>query len=199
MPVGKQPDLILVCGPNGAGKSTLTRTTSIVKQYPIVDADQIAKDKNLGDVEAGKEAFRQIKKYLENKQSFVRESTLTANFDFKLMTEAKQKGYMVTLVYVALDSKKRSMNRVKSRYFNGGHDIPQEDLLRRYDRSMDNLPKAIKLADKVKILDNSGTKHDLIIEFENGKLVREYSRPKWYQKFLENNPEFDDAQRPRPE
>jgi len=182
MPENKKLDLILVCGPNGAGKSTFTRKTEITKYYPVVDADQIAKENNLGVLAAGKEVARQIKDFLENEQSFVRESTLTSKFDFKLMKEAKQKGYRVTLVYVGLDSKERSMNRVKSRHQKGGHDIPREDILRRYDRSLENLIQAIKLADKVKIIDNSETEHRLVAEFESGKLVREFSSPEWFKK-----------------
>jgi len=178
----KKPDLILVCGPNGAGKSTFTRKTDLTKNYPVLDADQIAKENNLGVLAAGKEVARQIKDFLENEQSFVRESTLTSKFDFKLMKEAKQKGYRVTLVYVGLDSKERSMNRVKSRHQKGGHDIPREDILRRYDRSLANLIPAIKLADKVKIIDNSETEHRLVAEFERGELVREFSSPGWFKK-----------------
>lgn len=41
----------------------------------------------------------------------------------------------------------------------GGHDVPPQDVIRRFSRSLENLPKAVNLADRVTILDNSSGKY----------------------------------------
>ena len=52
--------------------------------------------------------------------------------------------------------------RVASRAARGGHSVPYEDVIRRFVRSLENLPKAIALADKATILDNSTQGYRLI-------------------------------------
>lgn len=180
----KRVHLVMVCGPNGAGKSTFTSNSNTNK--PVVDADKVAKDSGLGPIDAGKKVYSQIKEYLDNKQSFVRESTLTSKFDFKLMEQAKQQGYHVSMVYVGLESVQYSLDRVAHRHALGGHDVPKEDLIRRYSRSMENLPRAIKLADQVTIYDNTGKTRTEVAFFEKGALKNEYSTPNWYLEVKKN-------------
>ena len=48
-----------------------------------------------------------------------------------------------------------ALQRVAARVARGGHDVPAQDVIRRYARSLENLPRAMQLADKVTILDNS--------------------------------------------
>ena len=55
-----------------------------------------------------------------------------------------------------------SFARVASRAARGGHSVPYEDVIRRFARSLENLPKAIALADKATILDNSTQGYRLI-------------------------------------
>lgn len=148
------PRLICVCGPNGAGKSTYTRSVATNENMLVIDPDKLSAD-GLSPIAAGKAAARMAKMFLREGVSFARESTLTSHFDFTLMEEAKQHGYVVELVYITLDSPQRALARVAARVARGGHGVPQEDVLRRYQRSLCNLPKAILLADHVKLLDNS--------------------------------------------
>ena len=149
-----QPRLICICGPNGAGKSTYTRTIATMENLLVIDPDKLA---------AGKAAAKMARLFLENGVSFARESTLTSHFDFTLMSEAKKKGYSIELVYIGLESSDLAWARVASRAARGGHSVPYEDVIRRFTRSLENLPKAIALADKATILDNStvvyGTAH----------------------------------------
>ena len=50
----------------------------------------------------------------------------------------------------------------RERAARGGHSVPYEDVIRRFARSLENLPKAIALADKATILDNSTQGYRLI-------------------------------------
>ena len=182
----KQPKLILICGPNGAGKTTFTQKAALANTAPIVDPDKIAKDRGLDSLAAGRIALDEIKSYLDSKQSFIKESTLTSNSDFNLIKKAKEKGFHVSMVYVGLDSKEMSQDRVNLRHATGGHDIPAEDIARRFDKSVGNLFKAIQTADLVKVYDNSKFQHTSVATFEKGQLAKGFCKerdeqsPKWF-------------------
>ena len=71
------------------------------------------------------------------------------------MGEAKRLGYEVEPVYIRLASPALALERVAARMGRGGHGVPSQDVVRRFSRSLENLSKAVRLADKVTILDNS--------------------------------------------
>ncbi len=148
------PKLLCICGPNGAGKSTFSRAISMQGNVLVIDPDKLAAE-GLSPIAAGKAAARMARLFLEEGVSFARESTLTSQFDFTLMEEAKRRGYEVELVYIRLASVALALERVAARVARGGHDVPPQDVVRRFSRSLENLPKAVSLADKVTILDNS--------------------------------------------
>ena len=128
----------------------------------VIDPDKLAAE-GLSPIAAGKAAARMARLFLEEGVSFARESTLTAKFDFTLMEEAKQRGYEVELVYIRLASEELALKRVAARASRGGHSVPHQDVVRRFKRSLENLPKAMGLADKVTILDNSFCNYRMII------------------------------------
>lgn len=155
------PELVMVCGPNGAGKSTLTRTLVVEQNFICIDPDALAAN-GLSPLAAGKAAASMAKLMLEQGVSFVRESTLTSHFDFHLMEVAKARGYKVRLVYIMLRAAELALSRVRSRVKKGGHDVPDEDIVRRYHRSLANLPKAKAMADSYTILDNSNQGYTVV-------------------------------------
>nr|WP_302737724.1 zeta toxin family protein [uncultured Desulfovibrio sp.] len=120
----------------------------------VIDPDKLAAE-GLSPIAAGKAAARMARLFLQEGVSFARESTLTSQFDFTLMEEAKRRGYEVELVYIRLASVALALERVAARVARGGHNVPPQDVVRRFSRSLENLPKAVSLADKVTILDNS--------------------------------------------
>ena len=148
------PKLLCICGPNGAGKSTFSRAIAMRENVLVIDPDQLAAE-GLSPIAAGKAAARMARLFLQEGVSFARESTLTSQFDFTLMEEAKRRGYEVELVYIRLASVALALERVAARVARGGHNVPPQDVVRRFSRSLENLPKAVSLADKVTILDNS--------------------------------------------
>ena len=68
----------------------------------------------------------------------------------------------------------------------GRHNLPQEDIRRRYARSLANLPAAIELADRATILDNSTVAgHQLVLIVENGRVVEQVRElPEWVKALL---------------
>ncbi|GHV04184.1 hypothetical protein AGMMS50229_05000 [Campylobacterota bacterium] len=156
-----RPQLVVVAGPNGAGKSSLS-LLRIFKNVFIVNPDVIAVENSCSPIEAGKIAIAKRDELLHENQTFAIETTLTGNGEIKLMKDAKKLGYKVNLAYVGINSAEMSASRVASRVAKGGHNVPKEDILRRYDRSINNLPIAFEIADRAYIFDNSYKKRHLL-------------------------------------
>ena len=91
--------------------------------------------------------------------SFAFESTLSSRTFALFLSRCKAQGYRVEIFYVALPSAMLAVNRVALRVKLGGHNIPQADVERRFQRSLHNLYTLyLPLADRWTILDNaSGT------------------------------------------
>jgi predicted ABC-type ATPase len=81
--------------------------------------------------------------------------------------------------YVGLLDVDLHILRVQERVKRGGHFISEEDIRRRYDRSLKHLPRLIELADRVSVIDNTVTPVQLI-QFEASRLVfKRDSIPDW--------------------
>jgi predicted ABC-type ATPase len=61
------------------------------------------------------------------------------------MHQAKSRDWLAVLMYIGIDNPNMNVLRVADRVKLGGHDVPREDILRRYDRSLANLNKAAKM------------------------------------------------------
>ncbi len=92
---------------------------------------------------------------LEARQSFVVETTLSGNTYLRMMRDAKKLGYETELLFVGTSSIDVNLNRVALRVIKGGHDVPIDDQMRRYPRSMRNVCVALELADNAILYDNS--------------------------------------------
>jgi predicted ABC-type ATPase len=105
-------------------------------------------------------------------ESFVFETTLSSQQSIRLMKDAKAAGYEVDLYYVALDTVERNIERVKFRVALGGHNIPEDAIRRRHKGSLDNLPKALALADEAVIVDNTEKVPRVVFEIGEGSVLR---------------------------
>lgn len=189
-----KPALTIVAGPNGSGKSTYTRAIRESLEVPVIDPDWEARlvrpdAPQAAAVEGGKQAIKRARAYLVNNQSFAAETTLAGKTYLRMMAEAKQKGWLIDLIYVGVASVETSIDRVAQRVAQGGHNVPEEDIRRRYTRSLANLPIAIELANRATILDNStAAGHQPIAIVENGRVVEQVRElPEWIKTLL---PEF---------
>jgi predicted ABC-type ATPase len=153
-------------GANGCGKTTLTRwAREEFQESSVLDPDAIARSlqstgANSGSaIDAGREVLLMAEKLLAAGQSFTVETTLSGNTYLRMMMKAKALGYLVVLTYIGTKDVAINMQRVRFRVAKGGHDVPEEDQLRRYPRSIANAVKALTIADEAIILDNSGTRY----------------------------------------
>ncbi len=110
------------------------------------------------------------------------------------MVEAKQKGWLVFLIYVGVDNVQTSIERVAQRVASGGHNVPEADIRRRFTRSLANLPRVLQQTDYASIFDNSTrVGYRKIITIENGNVTEQASElPEWIknslpQEFIEVN------------
>ena len=137
----QQKYLYIISGANGSGKSTFAEVLLKEKNLEFLNADEIAKELapnaiNSVPISAGKEYFKRLKLYFDNKKSFAVESTLSGNNVIRIIKRAQDLNYKIILVYSFLQNCTTCIERVKKRVKNGGHNVPEEDIIRRYYKSL---------------------------------------------------------------
>ena len=183
-----QPTLTIIATPNG-GKSTLTRSIQESLNIPLIDPDAEARkirpeEPELVAVAAGKQAIKLVRNYVNNNQSFAVETTLLGNTYLKMMRDAKRKGWQINLIYIGIDNVEVNIDPVAHRVAQGGHNVPIEDIRRRY--KLENLPIALQLVDNASIYDNSTSAgHQNLLTIEDGRISRQVRElPQWLTKAL---------------
>jgi predicted ABC-type ATPase len=183
------PTLNVVAGANGSGKSTLTKISLDIDRHTLIDPDAIAKEiyptnPESVAISAGRQALIRAQEYVSAERSFVVETTLAGNTYLNLMKQVKERGWFVILTYVGVEGSNINILRVGDRVELGGHNVPRADILRRYDRSLTNLSKAAKIADRLILYDNStDAGHQLLATIEGErKAIYVAELPAWLEK-----------------
>ncbi|MCL2184013.1 MAG: zeta toxin family protein, partial [Chitinispirillia bacterium] len=126
--------MYLIAGANGSGKTTLAHELlREEKGLTFLNADEIAA--GIGDtagIAAGRILLTEVGRVLADGKSFVMESTISGSYHLRILREAREKGYEIILIYVFLDTIELNIARIKNRVKLGGHDVPAEDVIRRY-------------------------------------------------------------------
>lgn len=180
------PVLTVIAGPNGSGKSTLTSALDFEGRERLLDPDAIARrldpanPSSMG-IAAGREVLQRVREYLDCRLSFAIETTLASRKTLQTMRDAKSHDFIVNLVYICLDAPEHNLLRVKERARQGGHDVGDQDIRRRYHRSLANLPETIQIADQTIIYDNSEDKWRRMLELQGGSIVwrAAVDEPEW--------------------
>lgn len=163
--------LYIIAGANGSGKSTLAEVLLKEKKLEFLNADEIAKEIspnaiNSVPVSAGKEYFKRLDVFLKLDKSFAVESTLSGNNIVRIINKAKRQNYKITLVYSFLQSCTACIERVKQRVQNGGHNVPEEDIIRRYYKSVTKFWNKYRLiVDKWTLFYNGYNYAPMIVSF----------------------------------
>ncbi|QEE43314.1 hypothetical protein FVA81_01315 (plasmid) [Rhizobium sp. WL3] len=169
------PTCIILGGPNGSGKSSAYAKLQLDGVW--INADEIAKeltesiDGRAADIAAGRAAILKIREMNETRTSFVFETTLSSQQSINVMRDAKAAGFYVGLYYVALDSVELNIERVKRRVEKGGHDIPEDDIRRRFFGSLAKLSAALQHADEALLIDNSGLEPREVFRISAGSIL----------------------------
>jgi len=126
------------------------------------------------------------RKLLENHLSFSFETVMSAVDKVELLNIAQQAGYRTYLYYIATDDPKINIARVQQRVATGGHDVPQDKIISRYQRSLEQLPQAIKASNRAYIFDNSGNAAVWLCEVTDGQQI-DYKQdlvPDWFFRYV---------------
>ncbi len=187
MKKNKKPTCFIIAGPNGAGKTTfaLQYLPKIAGCRNFVNADFIAYglspfDSLSAQYEAGRLFLREIYANIDKRVDFAFETTLAGRSHISLIKKLRQDGWRIVLFFLWIPDVVFSKSRVRERVAQGGHDIPEDTIERRYPRVMYNFIKVYaSLCDKVVCYDNSGFQPILAYEKdENGQKI---SKPAVYE------------------
>lgn len=167
-----EKNLYIIAGCNGAGKTTASFTIlpEILDCKEFVNADEIAKglspfQPEKVSFEAGRIMLRRIEELLNSGENFAFETTLSTRTYKDLVLEARAKGYNVSVLFFWLRDVSLAKERVKTRVKEGGHNIPEDIIERRYERGIVNLfDLFLPIIEEGMIFDNSEGQSILIAE-----------------------------------
>src|SRR3990167_3868117 len=173
----KSKAIYIIAGPNGSGKTTFA--TMFLPEYVncpnFVNADLIAKglapfEPRSAAIKAGKLVLQQIHEFAERGVDFAFETTLSGKSYVNLLAKLKAKGYELHLFFLWIPSPELAIERIKDRVREGGHNVPAEDVRRRFVRGINNFFKLYEsLFDTWTLFDNSRAKPVLIAKRKNGR------------------------------
>lgn len=163
------PQLLVFAGPNGSGKSTVTRMTPIIGEY--INADDIKKRLQCSDIEAAQIATALREDFVRKKRDFTFETVLSTDRNINLLKEAKQMGYKIRSIFILTTDPNINVERVKIRVASGGHDVPEEKIRSRYEKSIRNLSLLLTVVDEAFVFDNSNIMPKLILEKNKRQIV----------------------------
>jgi len=149
----KKPEIIVFAGPNGSGKSTITKMANIIEPY--VNADDIKRTNNCSDLEAAQMVDEMRNKLVLEHKSFTFETVLSTDRNLKLLVKAKEEGFFIRGIYVLTSDSNINIVRVMGRKAAGGHDVPKDKIISRYDKALKLVPEFVKLCDVCHMYDNS--------------------------------------------
>lgn len=160
---GQRFRCIVIAGPNGAGKTTFAREF-LLKDAGIihfVNADLIAGGLSplrpeLAALAAGRLFLAELDRLAAARVSFAFESTLSGLVYAARLKRWKAAGYGIEIVFLRLSSAELALRRIAARVRQGGHDVPRNDVIRRFERSWRNFARVYRqLADRWAVYDNT--------------------------------------------
>lgn len=189
---GNGPVLLVLVGPNGAGKSTFFRRYLSGVGLPFINADLIA----LSLTEAGaapgesterlaaKMADRQRQDLISEGRSFMTETVFSDPVGAKVseLQRAQKLGYSICMVFMCVDSADLSVLRVKSRVQSGGHNVPGDKIVARYERMRSNVKSALTFVDFAVLVDNSSFSQPLrpVATTAKGRVTHRIANLPWW-------------------
>jgi predicted ABC-type ATPase len=164
------PKIVIIAGPNGAGKTTFARAFLPQEaQCPhFINADLIAAGLSpfapeAAAIQAGRVMVQEIARCVARRESFAFETTLAGHAYLRHIRAWQSLGYQISLFFLGLPTAELAIARVAERVRQGGHDIPEAVIRRRFAAGRANLDAHYRAAVNTwAIYDNSGDEPVLI-------------------------------------
>jgi len=148
--------IVIIAGPNGAGKTTFAReflpTDAALPSF--VNADLIAAGlspfaPDLAAFKAGRIMLETIAEHVRRSESFSFETTLSGLAYAQMIPAWRSSGYLVKSIFLSLPNVEIALERVATCVIQGGHNVPEDVIRRRFAHGIKNL-------DRYKVLVDSG-------------------------------------------
>lgn len=183
------PDAIFIGGPNGSGKSSILRFVTGQENATYICADEIAKELRAAGYTGTEErlakkaaelAVGKVIECIQHKKPFLYETVMSHPSKVQLMKTATHSGMTSHLAFVALSDPTVNVDRVAERVSQGGHDVPTEKIVTRYERTLGYLPDAMKAVRSGEVWDNT-TEPVRFARIDNSRQVITVERkvPEW--------------------
>ena len=112
--------------------------------------------------------LHEIQRRIHAGESFAFETTLSGRIYARRIPRWQAAGYHVSLIFLALPSPEFAIARVKERVRQGGHDVPEIEIRRRFDAGLRNFRNVYRdLVNAWSYYDNSGRMPALVNWGEN--------------------------------
>ena len=184
------PQLVMLAGPNGAGKTTFFRAYLAGLGLPFLNADILAAETGMEAYEAAAEIAEMRRILIVRRTGFIIESVLSDPVGAKVedLAQAAEAGFDVHLIFIGIADAELSADRVATRVKAGGHDVPLVKIRTRYQRTLNNLERAISRLPRVTVLDNSSfdRPYRFLAEFRHGQAHQRTGSPipAWARRFI---------------
>lgn len=126
------------------------------------------------------------RRLLQQQASFTMETVMSSADKVELLKVAQSRGYRTYLYFVATEDPAINVSRVQNRVRQGGHSVPEDKIISRYDRCLELLVPAIRHTNRAYIFDNSadGRESTWIAEITDGKLIELKATriPDWFRR-----------------
>ena len=169
----------LIAGPNGAGKTTFAR--EFLPRYAhcreFLNVDLLAAgispfSPDTAALAAGRVLLQRMKELIHDRRDFGFETTLAGKTYRRVWESMKERGYALHLFYLWLPSVELAIGRVAQRVRQGGHNVPEPTIRRRFDVGLRNLfDLYLPLCDSWRLFDNSAIEPRTVAHYEGGELA----------------------------
>ncbi|WP_197277123.1 zeta toxin family protein [Sphingomonas profundi] len=156
--------IMILAGPNGAGKTTFARSflPGEAELPRFINADQIAAGlaplaPETAALKAGRLMLQEIEHCTRRGESFAFETTLSGLSYLRHIAEWQTQGFRVSLFFLTLPDAETAIARVATRVRQGGHNIPEAVIRRRFEAGWSNFRQHYRqVVDDWAVYDSAG-------------------------------------------
>ncbi len=170
-----RPIVIAIAGSNGSGKTTFYETHLADSGLRFINADIIAEELRISAYDAADVAATIRNTLVARRESFIFETVFSDPVGDKVqfLQHVAELGFELVLIFIQIIELESSIQRVSMRVAQGGHNISDEKLQERFDRTRTNLVLAIQRLPHVLIFDNAdlAKPYKLVARYAAGGLI----------------------------